>query len=46
VCECIFKAKEEEEELWKLKYFTNAKTKSSKKSYIKKKKPKSFKILL
>jgi hypothetical protein len=26
VCECIFKAKEEEEELWKLKYFTNAKT--------------------
>ncbi len=22
VCQCIFKAKEEEEELWKLKYFT------------------------
>ncbi len=45
VCQCTFKAKEEEEELWKLKYFTMQKY-NLQKNPIKKKKPKSFKILL
>ncbi len=46
VCQCIFKTKEEEE-LWKLKYFTMQKYNIQKNPIKRKrKKPKSFKILL